>query len=155
MNTPQRDNVSPAPSSNGRYASHRSSIDSARSPTIAQQSALRLAPHTPSTAAQHRQSFDRGYPSSPRAHRQPSLSSIAVQDLIDNPPTRPSDSRFAGRDWRTVRVGELTRPSDLKFVYTDTAVESATNVCCEDRLFPNILIFAVTGRGGNASLAHS
>lgn len=84
----------------------------------------------PSPASQHRQSLSesyRGMPSSPRAHRQPSLSQIAVQELIDNPPVR-NDPEFAGRDWRSVRVSELVRPELLKFVEADTGVEAATNV---------------------------
>lgn len=56
------------------------------------------------------------------------MSSIAVQELIDNPPHRAPDPQFAGRDWTTVKVGELTSSEDLKFVDTDTAVETATNV---------------------------
>ncbi|ETN45291.1 uncharacterized protein HMPREF1541_09122 [Cyphellophora europaea CBS 101466] len=85
----------------------------------------------PSAASQHRQSFNelRGAPPSPRSQRQPSLSQLAVQELIDNPPSRNApDPRFAGRDWRTVKIQELTSPEDLKFVETDTPVETATNL---------------------------
>ena len=58
------------------------------------------------------------------------MSQLAIQDLIDNPPnpTAP-DPRFAGRDWRTIKIQELTNPEDMKFVETDTGVEAATNVC--------------------------
>lgn len=84
----------------------------------------------PSAAAQHRQSFHelRGLPPSPRSQRQPSLSQIALQDLIDNPPMNHPDPKFAGRDWRTVKVNELANPDDLKFVDIDTGVEAATKV---------------------------
>lgn len=69
------------------------------------------------------------YPPSPRATRQLSVSSIAVQELIDNPPQRAApDARFASRDWRSIRVGELTSPEDLKFIDIDASVEDATNV---------------------------
>lgn len=84
----------------------------------------------PSPAAQHRQSFNehlRGLPPSPRSQRQPSLSQLTVQDLIDNPPAR-IDPAFAGRDWRTVNIAELVSPEDLRFVEIDTGVEAATNV---------------------------
>ena len=83
-----------------------------------------------SQAPQHRQSFTeirRGLPPSPRAQRQPSLSQLAVQDLIDNPPVR-NDPTFAGRDWKTVSVAELVSPEDLKFAELDTGVEAATKV---------------------------
>lgn len=117
-------------SANDRYASPRSSFDAVRSPANGHQQDLRASfSHVQGSAAQHRQSFsDRGYPPSPRNQRHPSISSIAVQELIDNPPARQPDARFAGRDWTTVKVGELTSPQDLKFVETDTLVEAATNV---------------------------
>jgi hypothetical protein len=91
---------------------------------------LRIS-NMPSAASQHRQSFNelRGAPPSPRSQRQPSISQLAVQDLIDNPPHRSApDPRFAGRDWRTIKILELTSPEDLRFVETDTPVEAATNV---------------------------
>ena len=86
----------------------------------------------PLVNAPHRQSFSeslRGLPPSPRAQRQLSLSQIAVQDLIDNPPGRNQpDPTFAGRDWRDVKVHELVNPDDFKFVDVDTGIEDATNV---------------------------
>lgn len=92
----------------------------------------------PSAAAQHRQSFHelRGLPPSPRSQRQPSLSQLALQDLIDNPPMNNPDPRFAGRDWQTVKVGELANPDDLKFVDIDTGVEAATKVGIFNQLPP-------------------
>lgn len=107
--------------------SSRGSIDASRSPRLGQ---ANLHIQNPSSAAQHRQSFgDLRYPPSPRSTRQPSISSIAVQDLIDNPPHRTTpDSRFANRDWRTIRVAELSSPGDLKFIDINASVEEATNV---------------------------
>ena len=80
----------------------------------------------------HRGSFAeqmRGGPGSPRASRQPSLSQQAFQDLINNPPTKAGDPKFHGRDWRTVRLGEIVDPSLVRFVELDTSVEDATAVC--------------------------
>lgn len=128
MTTPNRDPSSASsPTSQTPQLSSRSSIDSSRSPRLGQSS---LHIQNPSSAAQHRQSFgDLRYPPSPRSTRQSSVSSIAVQDLIDNPPYRTApDSKFANRDWRTIRVGELTNPEDLKFIDIDADVEEATNV---------------------------
>lgn len=86
----------------------------------------------PSAASRDRQSFSeslRGVPPSPRAQRQPSLTQAAVQELIDNPPTRnAADPAFHGRDWRSITVGELVSPGDLRFVEIDTGIEAATNV---------------------------
>lgn len=92
------------------------------------QSALRLT--NPSSASEkHRQSFSElRYPPSPRSHRQPSLPSLAVQELIDNPPPTNPDPKFAGRDWRTIKISELTSAKDLRFVEVNTPVEIATNV---------------------------
>jgi len=110
-----------------QLSSSRGSIDASRSPRLGQ-STLNI--QNPSSAAQHRQSYnDLRYPPSPRSTRQPSISSIAVQDLIDNPPHRTTpDSRFANRDWRTIHVAELSSPDDLKFIDIDASVEEATNV---------------------------
>jgi hypothetical protein len=122
MSTPNRDPPVNSPPSS------RSSLDAATSPTSRTPS-LRI-PSMPSAAAQHRQSFHelRGHPPSPRSQRQPSVSQVAVQDLIDNPPTKNPDPMFAGRDWTTVKVKELVNPDDLRFVDIDTGVEAATNV---------------------------
>lgn len=79
----------------------------------------------------HRGSFAeqmRGGPGSPRASRQPSLSQQAFQDLINNPPTKPGDPKFQGRDWKTVRLGEIVDHSLVRFVEYDTTVEDATSV---------------------------
>ncbi|KAH0835363.1 hypothetical protein Z517_11540 [Fonsecaea pedrosoi CBS 271.37] len=97
--------------------------------TGARTPSLRI-PSMPSAAAHHRQSFNelRGHPPSPRSQRQPSLSHLAVQDLIDNPPMRNPDPRFAGRNWTEVKVKELVNPDDLRFVDNDTPIESATNL---------------------------
>ena len=109
----------------------RSSTESPRSPPHRNPS-LRLG-SMPSAASRDRQSFSeslRGVPPSPRAQRQPSLTQAAVQELIDNPPTRHvADPLFAGRDWRSISVAELVSPEDLRFVEADTGIEAATNVC--------------------------
>ncbi|KIV96841.1 hypothetical protein PV10_00658 [Exophiala mesophila] len=129
MAAPGRDPPVGSPPSNA--VSSRSSFDS-QSPSSRPQS-LRI-PSMPSAAAQHRQSFNelRGHPPSPRSQRQPSMSQLAVQDLIDNPPVRANpDPKFAGRDWQTVKVNELTNPEDLRFVDIDTGVEAATKLLIE------------------------
>jgi hypothetical protein len=70
----------------------------------------------------------RGTPSSPRATRQPSLTQQALQDLLNNPPTKGGDLKFQGRDWKTVRLGEIVDSSLVRFAEYDTSVEDATNV---------------------------
>lgn len=93
-----------------------------------------LIPSTGSSpSVSHRQSFAdnlRGMPASPRASRQPSLSQQALQDLLNNPPVGKNNqnSAFAGRDWRSVKVGEIIDPELVRFVEIDTSVEEATNV---------------------------
>ncbi len=119
----------------------RTSFSGSRSPHSRNPS-LHLA-HMPSPASQHRQSFSeslRGLPPSPRAQRQPSLSQLAIQDLIDNPPAR-NDPAFTGRDWRTVNVAELVSPEDLRFAEVDTGVEAATHVC-RSCFSPTILLMS-------------
>ena len=79
----------------------------------------------------HRSSFAehmRGTPTSPRASRQPSLTQQALQDLLNNPPTKGGDPKFQGRDWKTVKLGEIVEPDLVRFVEYDTSVEDATSV---------------------------
>ena len=53
-------------------------------------------------------------------------------DLINNPPTKHNHdgegSKFAGRDWRTIQVGEVVDLELVRFVEMDTSVEDATNL---------------------------
>jgi hypothetical protein len=84
-----------------------------------------------SSPSPHRSSFAehmRGTPTSPRASRQPSLTQQALQDLLNNPPTRGGDPKFQGRDWKTVRLGEIVEPDLVRFVEYETSVEDATSV---------------------------
>lgn len=90
------------------------------------------APSSPQMGS-HRTSLAenlRGNPTSPRtAHRTPSLSQQALQDLLNNPPTaKTGTDEFAGRDWRTIKVGEVVDLELVRFVEMDTSVEEATNV---------------------------
>jgi len=81
----------------------------------------------------------RGGPGSPRASRQPSLSQQAFQDLINNPPTKPGDPKFQGRDWKTVRLGEIVDHSLVRFVEYDTTVEDATSLLVKSGA-PNVVL---------------
>ncbi|KAF2707334.1 hypothetical protein K504DRAFT_504508 [Pleomassaria siparia CBS 279.74] len=95
-----------------------------------------------SPLSSHRSSFVesvRGIPPSPRASRQPSLSQQAMQDLINNPPTKAGDPKFLGRDWRTIRVGEIVDPAQVRFVQYDTTVEEATNILVQNGA-PNVVL---------------
>ncbi|KAF2641266.1 hypothetical protein P280DRAFT_489672 [Massarina eburnea CBS 473.64] len=91
----------------------------------------------------HRSSFAenmRGLPVSPRASRQPSLTQQALQDLLNNPPTKHGEPIFAGRDWRTVKVGEIVGKEDnVRFVQYDTSVEEATNILVQSGA-PNVVL---------------
>ena len=95
-----------------------------------------LSPPIRSTAASgalsHRSSFAenlRSHPPSPRSQRHPSFTQAAVQELLNHPPaTKPANPNFVGRDWRQIRVGELVRNDDVRFVESSTGVEDATKV---------------------------
>ncbi|PNS21413.1 Protein sds23 [Sphaceloma murrayae] len=61
----------------------------------------------------------RGIHHSPNQSRSPSVTQQALQDLINNPPVGlqdPADAKFAGRDWRTIKVGEIIAPEETRFV---------------------------------------
>jgi len=81
----------------------------------------------------HRQSFAenlRNAPSSPRSQRHPSFTQAAVQELLNHPPTsgKHANPRFAGRDWKDIKVKELVSQEDVKWVTLDSSVEEATMV---------------------------
>ncbi|KAK8186482.1 hypothetical protein BC567DRAFT_270301 [Phyllosticta citribraziliensis] len=97
-----------------------------------------------SPSVSQRQSFVenlRGMPNSPRASRQPSLSQQALQELLNNPPIgkHAQNSAFAGRDWRSIRVGEVIDPDLVRFVDIDASVEEATNVLISSGS-PNVVL---------------
>jgi hypothetical protein len=59
----------------------------------------------------------------------------ALQELLSNPPTKSGDSKFQGRDWKTVRIGEIVDAGQVRFVEYDTSVEEATEAStCVQRL---------------------
>lgn len=83
-----------------------------------------LPPHRTSISDQLR-----SHPSSPRAHRHPSLSQQAIQDLMNNPPLAHKDGNpFEGRDWKKIRVGEIIDPREVHWSESGTSVEEATKV---------------------------
>lgn len=48
--------------------------------------------------------------------------------MLNNPPTKGGDPKFQGRDWKSIRLGEIVDSSLVRFVEYDTSVEEATNV---------------------------
>lgn len=110
-------------------ASAPNSINSL-SPASREQQAGRMLPPSPMLST--RASFSdqlRQVPASPRAHRQPSISAQAFQELLSNPPPVNKDnSRFTGRDWKTIQVGEIIDPEEVHWAESSTGVEDATNV---------------------------
>ena len=84
-----------------------------------------------SSSSTHRQSISDQlrHPPSPRAQRQPSLTQAAIYELMSNPPpAQAGDPAFVGRDWKTIRVGELVDEKDIQWVQLDTSVKDATEV---------------------------
>lgn len=77
----------------------------------------------------HRSSFAENLRHSPRSQRHPSFTQSAVQELLNHPPApKTSDSRFVGRDWRQIRVGELIENTEVRWAELDVGVEQATKV---------------------------
>ncbi|KAJ2897674.1 cbs domain containing protein [Zalerion maritima] len=78
----------------------------------------------------HRASFAenlRNAPPSPRAHRQPSFTQAAIQDLLNHPPSSEQPNpKFANREWRDISVAELVSKDDVKWSELDTSVEDAS-----------------------------
>ncbi|TVY64220.1 Protein sds23, partial [Lachnellula suecica] len=88
----------------------------------------------------HRSSFAENLRHSPRSQRHPSFTQAAVQDLL-NHPAKPAaaDPRFVGRDWRTIRVAELVKSSDVRWAEIDTSIQDATNLLIEAGP-PNVIL---------------
>lgn len=103
--------------------SHRNSLSASRG--------------TPSPVSQahghHRASWSqdlRGIPASPHRARHPSVSHQALHEMLSNPPI-PHNSEndpFAGRDWKSIAVGEIVDPEEVRWVQETTSVEEATSV---------------------------
>ncbi|KAI8939478.1 cell separation during budding [Plenodomus lindquistii] len=97
---------------------------------------------SPTVSSSHRSSFAehmRGAPTSPRTSRQPSLTQQALQDLLNNPPTKGGDAKFHGRDWKSIRLGEVVDPKLVRFVEYDTSVEDATSILVQNGA-PNVVL---------------
>ncbi|KAF2155159.1 hypothetical protein K461DRAFT_223072 [Myriangium duriaei CBS 260.36] len=103
---------------------------------------IRSSSNASSPSISQRSSFIetmRGVPHSPN---QRSVSHQALQDLINNPPVGvqdPDDAKFAGRDWRTIKVGEIIAPEEVRFVQVDTSVEEATRILTTSGA-PNVVL---------------
>lgn len=116
----------PLPASNGGGSAGTPSPAVASPP---ERSNSQSSNHKPSSIAAHRSSFaenQRYPPPSPRAHRHPSFTQQAIQDLLISPPAnRNANTRFAGRDWREIALSELS-PDEARWADLDTSVEDAT-----------------------------
>lgn len=104
------------------------------SPTATQ--FARRVPLSPTTvpANARRQSVAeslRNIPGSPGRQRQPSITQAAAQELMNHPPhgQKSADSKFAGKEWRELTIGELITDGEVSWAEMDTSVEDATKVC--------------------------
>ncbi|OAA81919.1 Cystathionine beta-synthase, core [Akanthomyces lecanii RCEF 1005] len=114
----------------------QSSPASTAVPPAPRQSSQRSPSNSSANLSGHRQSFAenmRAMPASPR-HRPPSLTQAAVQELMNNPPTKKhGNSKFTGRDWSDITIGELVSPDDVCWVELDDSVEDATKMLLKSR----------------------
>ncbi|KAF3763059.1 hypothetical protein M406DRAFT_238357, partial [Cryphonectria parasitica EP155] len=96
----------------------------------------------------HRSSFAENLrnphtPGSPRATRHPSFTQAAVQELMAHPPSaRQPNPRFAGRDWRDVRLGELVslNTDEMRWVDLESSVEEATMILVKGNVAGNCVL---------------
>ncbi|MCJ1477065.1 cell separation during budding [Lambiella insularis] len=132
-----------------RSGSPRPSGDSVHAPSSRPSMHLKAMP---SPTISHRPSFNeqlRGMPQSPRSSRHFSISSVGVQDLLNNPPkSGAEDPAFAGRDWRDITVGELVDSGEVRFVEIDTGIEDATNLLITSSA--NVLLVRLSHRETSA-----
>ncbi|KAH8819452.1 hypothetical protein F5884DRAFT_661239 [Xylogone sp. PMI_703] len=99
---------------------------------------------THSHSVNHRSSFAESIRHSPRSQRHLSFTQAAVQELLNHPQSsKMGDPRFVGRDWRSIRVGELVQASDVRFCELDTSVEQATKILIESGP-PNVIMIRET-----------
>ncbi|CZS98021.1 related to CBS-domain protein Sds23p [Rhynchosporium agropyri] len=107
--------------------------DSAQSPPAPERAGATSPPHNNNgQTSSHRSSFAENMRQSPRSQRHPSFPQSAIQDLLNHPPvSKTVDARFAGRDWRQIRVGELVNKAEVRWAQLDTGVEQATKLLIE------------------------
>ncbi|KAL7783092.1 hypothetical protein V8C37DRAFT_406720 [Trichoderma ceciliae] len=104
---------------------------STKSSDVKPLSSPQMSPSSSSISkAAHRQSFTdnfRNLPPSPR-HRHPSLTQAAIQDLLNHPPStsRHQNSKFIGREWGDITIGELVSSDDIRWIEIECSVEEAT-----------------------------
>ncbi|KAL2258828.1 hypothetical protein VTK26DRAFT_7695 [Humicola hyalothermophila] len=100
--------------------------------------------HKPIHVHNHRHSFvenQRHPPPSPRAHRHPSFTQQALQDLMNHPPpNRHPNPRYAGRDWRDIALGELAVPEDIRWADMDASVQDATLLLLKNNPYNLVLV---------------
>ncbi|EKD12363.1 CBS domain containing protein [Drepanopeziza brunnea f. sp. 'multigermtubi' MB_m1] len=105
--------------------------------------------HSSQTISQ-RSSFADNLRHSPRSQRRPSFPQSAVQELLNHPPlARAADPRFAGREWRQIRVGELVDKEEVRWARLDTGVEQATKLLIEQGP-PNVILLRESPSSVNA-----
>lgn len=54
--------------------------------------------------------------------------------MINNPPVArhdPNGERYQDRDWRSIKLGEITVPEEIHFIEADASVEAATKLLIE------------------------
>ncbi|KAF2859541.1 hypothetical protein K470DRAFT_249012 [Piedraia hortae CBS 480.64] len=91
----------------------------------------------PSPAVSHRSSFAENLRGNPR--RMPSFTG-GLNDLLMYPPTKDgAESRFRGRDWRSVQVSEIIDTADARFVELDTSIEETTKLLIRSGS-PNVVL---------------
>ncbi|TKA68693.1 hypothetical protein B0A55_08086 [Friedmanniomyces simplex] len=98
----------------------------------------------PSPSVSHRSSFAenlRNYPPSPRAQRTHSFSGQALTDLLMGPTVKGNggEARFSARDWRSVQVGEIIDPAEVRFVELETSIEDTTKLLIRSGA-PNVVL---------------
>ncbi|KAK0882441.1 cell separation during budding [Friedmanniomyces endolithicus] len=117
---------------------------SPQTPAPAQSAPRKDSSLQPSPSVSHRSSFAenlRNYPPSPRAQRTQSFSGQALTDLLMGPTVKSNgeEARFKGRDWRTVQVGEMIDPAEVRFVELETSIEDTTKLLIKSGA-PNVVL---------------
>ncbi|KAL2210645.1 hypothetical protein CC79DRAFT_525198 [Sarocladium strictum] len=108
------------------------------SPTATQ--FARRVPLSPTTVSAHARRPSvaeslRNIPGSPGRQRQPSITQAAAQELVNHPPhgQKSADSKFAGKEWRELTIGELITDGEVLWAEMDTSVEEATKLLIQAR----------------------
>lgn len=118
------------------------SINTSSTATPRKESSLTSSPSV-SKRSSFAENLNLRYPGSPRNTRTHSFSGQALQELLMHPNKSKQnisdESKFKGRDWRSIQVADIIDPDETRFVELTSSIEDTTKLLCRSGA-PNVVL---------------